>query len=283
MAFSNLYKGALMLGCLLAAHSAQAAHFLYTGGHSLRAQSLVALGYTYSEFTPDDAGWSTALSGGNGPFDAIVVGEQQSSYTISATTQGNIAAYVSGGGKLVIATDHASALSFLNPVFSYSAVQSYGCGSDESVGSSLVGSLVLHSGFISGAPNLRNLSCTSALVTTSLPSTAQKFYQGPGTTQAFTSAYGVGQFVWLAWDYCCGDTKAYEDDWYFVLASSLAPNYQICSVSSQSSMELRYCQNACEVRNTPASKATAVATYTRLFNKPPVCAIVLPNDFSGGG
>jgi hypothetical protein len=281
MAFSKLYKGVLLLGCLVGAQSAQAAHFLYTGGHTLRSQSLTALGYDFTEFTPDDAGWATALSGGDGPFDSIVVGESQRGYTLSPSTQSSIAAYVSGGGKVVIVSDHGAALTFLNPVFNYSAVQSYGCNYAEAINSSLDPILAVHSGFASGAPNLRDLSCTSAIVSSSLPSTAHKLYRAPGNTLAFTTSYGAGQMIWLGWDYCCSNnaaSKPFEDAWYFVLASALAPSYKICSINSNILPTARkMCENICETQTAPAYKASLVATYTSLFHAPPVCAITLPN------
>ncbi|MEO6137530.1 MAG: hypothetical protein ABIP11_02545 [Luteimonas sp.] len=282
MTFSKLYQGVLLLGCLVGAQSAQAAHFLYTGGHTLRSQSLAALGYDFTEFTPDDAGWAAALSGGDGPFDSIVVGEQQSSYSISAGTQSSIAAYVSNGGKVVIVGDHNASLSFLNPVFNYSAVESYGCNSGEDINSSLNPVLVVHSGFASGAPNLRNLSCTSAIVSSSLPVSARKIYRTPGNTGAFTTSYGAGQMIWLGWDYCCG-SKSFEDDWYFVLASALAPNYKICSIDpNMTAVSRRMCENVCETQTAPSYKALLVTNYTSLFHAPPVCAITLPNDGGGG-
>ncbi len=281
MTFSKLYKGVLLLGCLVGAQSAQAAHFLYTGGHTLRSQSLTALGYDFTEFTPDDAGWATALTGGDGPFDSIVVGERQSGYTLSPSTQSSIATYVSNGGKVVIVGDHNASLSFLNPVFNYSAVESYGCNSGQDINSTLNPLLAAHSGFASGAANLRNLSCTSAIVTTSLPVGAHSLYRASGNTLAFTTAYGAGQMIWLGWDYCCG-SKSYEDDWYFVLASALAPSYQICSIDPNvTPVRRRMCENICDM-HAPPNKASLVATYTSLFHAPPVCAITLPNDGGGG-
>ena len=286
MAFSKLCKGVLLLGCLIGAQSAQAAHFLYTGGHTLRSQSLAALGYDFTQFTPDDAGWATALSGGDGPFDSIVVGEQQNSYTLSSSTQSSIAAYVNNGGKVVIVSDHAAALTFLNPVFNYSAVESYGCNSAENTNSVLNSTLAVHSGFASGALNLRDLSCTSAIVSTSLPDTAHKLYQASGNTLAFTTPYGAGQMMWLGWDYCCSNglaSKAYEDAWYFVLASALAPNYKICSINHNlAPLQRMACENICETQTFPAYKAQLVANYITLFHAPPVCAITLPNDAAGG-
>jgi hypothetical protein len=286
MAFSKLYKGVLILGCLVGAQSAQAAHFLYTGGHTLRSQSLAALGYDFTEFTPDDAGWATALSGGDGPFDSIVVGEQQQSYPLSPSTQSSIAAYVSNGGKVVIVSDHAAALTFLNPVFNFSAVESYGCNDAEAINSSLNPVLALHSGFASGAPNLRDLSCTSAIVTSSLPVTAHSLYRAPGNTLAFTTTVGAGQMIWLGWDYCCSNgtaSKPFEDAWYFVLASAMAPNYKICSINpNMTPVSRRMCENVCETQTAPTYKALLVANYTSLFHAPPVCAITLPNDIGGG-
>jgi hypothetical protein len=276
MAFSKLYKGVLLLGCLVGAQSAQAAHFLYTGGHTLRSQSLTALGYDFTVFTPDDAGWATALSGGDGPFDSIVVGEGQSSYAISAGTQSSIAAYVNNGGKVIILGDHNAALSFLNPVFNYSAVESYGCKSSQTINSSLNPVLAVRSGFASGAPHLRDLSCTSAIVTSSLPASAHSLYRAPGNTLAFTTPYGAGQMIWLGWDYCCG-SKSNKDDWYFVLASALAPNYKICSIDpNMTPVKRRMCENVCETQTAPTYKALLVANYTSLFHTPPVCAITLP-------
>lgn len=286
MAFSKLYKGVLLLGCLIGAQSAQAAHFLYTGGHTLRSQSLAALGYDFTEFTPDDAGWATALSGGDGPFDSIVVGEQQRSYSLSAGTQSSIATYVNNGGKVVIVGDHNASLSFLNPVFNYMAVESYGCNYAEAINSSLNPILAAHSGFASGAPYLRDLSCTSAIVSSSLPVSAHKIYRTPGNTLAFTTPYGAGQMIWLGWDYCCSNnaaSKSYEDAWYFVLASALAPNYKICSIDpNMTAVSRRMCENVCETQTASSYKALLVANYTSLFHAPPVCAITLPNDNNGG-
>ncbi len=273
MTFSKFFKPAMMLGCLLLATTAHAERFLYTGGHELDPVRMGMLGDTFTEFYADDAGWSAALSGGLGTYKAIVVGESQPS--ISAGTAAAIASYVSNGGHLVVVNNHQGSTDFVNGVLGYSVVANYGCMSEEGISSSLQNATATGTAFVSGASNLRNLSCTAALNLNSLPAGAKSIYSAPGTTQAFTSKYGSGQFAWLAWDYCCGSSP-YENDWYHVLAAAVAPSFKACAAAGNAGGKLVLCQQICEVRQTPTVRAALTKAYFRAYHQNPTCTVELP-------
>lgn len=274
MSFPSLLKTAMLLGCLCAAGAANAAHFLYTGGHPIDPVRMGALGDTFTEFYPNDAGWATALSGGYGPYSAIVAGEQSGYTTISASTKSAIASYVSGGGQVIIVNDHNGNTAFLNSVFGYSAVAAYGCDSSEGVGSSKTAAAV-GTNFAAGPAQLRNLSCTAALNAASLPSGVKTMYAGTGTSQVFTANYGSGNMAWLGWDYCCGST-AYEDDWYIVLHETLLPSFTTCAAEGFVGAQLTLCRKICETKQTPTTLAGLLKLYKAIYRSSLTCPAAQP-------
>lgn len=269
----------MLLGCVFATANADAARFLYTGGHTADVARAAALGDTFTEFSPNDSGWSTALSGGYGSFDAFVVGENNGYSSISASTKSAIAAYVNGGGKVIIVGDHSGSTEFLNPVFGYSAVSSYGCTDDQSVGGTKTATAV-GTNFASGPPQLHNLSCTGALVTSTLPAAAKTMYAGSGTSLVFTAAYGNGQIGYLGWDLCgdasgeggCGNVTAYEDDWYIVLHAALLPSFTSCAASGYGGTQLILCKKICEQPQSPVTLAGLLKIYKAAYRSTPSCA-----------
>ena len=269
MSFPSLLKTAMLLGCLCAAGAANAAHFLYTGGHPIDPVRMGALGDTFTEFYPDDAGWATALSGGYGPYSAIVAGEQSGYTAISAGTKSAIASYVSGGGQVIIVNDHNGNIVFLNSVFGYSAVVAYGCDSSEGVGSSKTAAAV-GTNFAAGPAQLRNLSCTAALNAASLPSGVKTMYAGTGTSQVFTANYGSGNMAWLGWDYCCGST-AYEDDWYIVLHETLLPSFTTCAAEGYTGIKLTMCKQVCEMNYTGIKLNYMIKMWVAAYHESPPC------------
>jgi hypothetical protein len=273
MNFSRLFKGVLALGCLLTAQSAFAGHFLYTGGHEIDPDRMDMLGFSFSYLPGDDAAYEAAFSGELGSFDAIVIGESQPG--ISPTTASAIRAYVNRGGRLVVVNNHMGSTDITNQIMGYAVLDSYGCESEENVSSTLQSAAATGTAFVSGATSLRNLSCTAALVRTSLPTGAKSVYSGTGTSQVFTSKYGSGQFAWLGWDYCCG-SSSYENDWYHVLAAAVSPSFKVCNGAGYAGAKLVFCQQICEVNQTPTTRNSLLKVYTTLYHERPSCAVELP-------
>lgn len=267
-----LARALLALALLCSASAAYAGRFLYTGGHRLSDPRVAALGHTYATFVADDAGWATALSGGYGPFDAVLVGEASKRRALSASTSAAIAAYVSAGGRVIVVSDHRGAVGFLNAVFGYSTTVRYGCYSDGSVAGAIQAGAI-GTTFAGGPATVGNLSCTSAFNSASLPASARKLYTGTDgvapTTLAFAGGYGSGRLVWLGWDYCCGGTVRQVDDWYMVLDSSIRFSGGTCAGLLNGQLTL--CRDICEVRQTPATLAGLTKLYTIIFRSAPPC------------
>lgn len=270
-----LVRAALLLSLAFSA-SANAApppvSFLYTGGHGLDDARVAALGRTYAEFTPDDAGWAAALAGVYGSFSAILVGEDSGSGSISPATQTAIASYVSGGGRIIVASDHDGNAAFLNSVFGYLTTVAYGCFDDDSVAGSLQAGAAGTS-FAGGPATVGNLSCTSALDIGSVPATARTIYAAPGVALAFAGQYGSGRVVWLGWDYCCGGSEAQNDDWYLVLDSSIRFTglFTTCAAQGYTGARLTLCRQICEIPQTPTKLAGLIKLYTAIYRTPPPC------------
>ena len=278
MRFSGFLKPVLMLGCLLLAQTAYAGHFLYTGGHYIDPDRIGLLGYTYDQFPGNDAGFTAAFAGEYGNVDAIVIGESGAS--LSPGMASTVATWVSHGGRLVVINNHQGSTDITNQIMGYAVEASYGCESGEDISSALQTTTATGTAFVSGAPNLRNLSCTGALVRTSLPTAAKSMYSGTGTSQAFTTKVGTGQFAWLGWDYCCGSAQ-YMNDWYHLLATAMAPSFKVCAGAGYTGAKLILCQQICEVRQTPSVKATLIRGFNTAFHSAPSCAVELP--LTGGG
>lgn len=179
---------------------------------------------------------------------------------------------------MVVVGDHSGNTAFFNSVFGYSVAASYGCRDDQNISSSLMLAAAYGTAFVSGAPTLRDLSCTGALVRTSLPSAAKSVYSGTGTSQVLTIKYGTGQLAWLGWDYCCGSASN-QNDWYHVLAAAMAPKFKVCTGAGYTGAKLIVCQQACEVRQTPSVKSTLIHAFNTLYRQKPSCGVDLPLEF----
>jgi hypothetical protein len=193
--------------------------FLYTGGHGLSSAKLTTFGgHTFTTIGAGDAAWTTALGGGYGAFDAIVVGE--GSPVPAAATRAAIASYVSAGGRIIVISGHGgSEHLFLNAVFGYSTVVASGCLDNESVAGNVQAGAV-GTTFAGGPPTLRNLSCTTHFTSASRPANAALMYADATSDLAWAKQSGAGMLVWLGWDYCCG-SDSFQNDWYRVLDSAL--------------------------------------------------------------
>lgn len=253
-------KLALATTMVMAGTAAQAGQFLYTGGHDIDNGRLAAFGHTSTYFTPDDAGWATALSGGNGPFDAVIIGENQHYYSISPSTQAAIAAYVSGGGRAIIVDDHNGNLDVLNSIFGFSASLAFGCTSDDSVAGTLQPAATGTS-FAGGPASVAKISCTSGLVTSTLPPSAIPMYAddyfGTPATVTFVSQYGSGVLAQLGFDLYGSNDEGLLDDWYAVLDSA----FRYAAIPTYANLRLSFSGPSTSVRG-----GSTVPVYARLDN-----------------
>lgn len=275
MLYSKLLKTTVLLGCLAMAGTANAAHFLYTGGHDLDTTELSANQDTFTQFTPDDAGWAAALGGTYGSFDAIIAGEAQGYTSISASTQAAIANYVSNGGQVIVVNDHNGNINFYNSVFGYSATVNYGCNSDDSVAGTKTAAATGR--LAAGPAQLHNASCTAALNTASLPAGATPLYANTvlGTSVAVKTTYGSGQVEWLGWDYCCGAPSS-DHDWYTVLDLVLPPDFTTCAAEGYFGARRVLCRNICEIPQSPARLKGLIKVYNAIYKQPLTCPAAQP-------
>lgn len=214
----------LALGVQLS--TAQGAHFLYTGGHGLDSTRLATFGgNTFTQVAPGfgamtDALWQSALAGGFGPFDAIVVGE--GTPIPSSNTRIAIANYVLQGGRIIVISGHGHApndSAWLNAGFGFSTVVAQGCLSGESFAGNIEGG-ASGTSFAGGPGTLFNGSCTTHFTIASRPAGVLVMYGDASTDIVWAREFGNGVVVWLGWDYCC--TSAFNADlWYEVMNSAL--------------------------------------------------------------
>lgn len=269
-------RAALLLALVFSAGSANAARLLYSGGaHALDNARIVGLGHTSATFSDTDAGWTGVFAGANGAFDAILVGENPGR-SLSAGTKTAIASYVSGGGRIIVASDHAGNIPFMNSVFGYATTLNYGCLSDQTIAGTLQSGETAT--FAAGPPNVKNLSCTSALNLASVPSGAKSIYSGTATSVAFAANYGSGRFVWLGYDFfSLSATATNIDDWYLVLDNSIkfAGLFVSCSAEGYTGARLSLCRQVCEVPQTLTKLAGLVQLYTKTYRTAPPCGAVL--------
>jgi len=212
--------------CLLTVAQANAAivsyfndgAFVDAGNESIKMRAeLVGLGHTPLDFAgTTDAAWSSALSAAN----VLVIPELESGNLIaslSATTRSNVAAFVSGGGVLVIAGTHSSNdTAFLNTIFGYSVVDGVGLAS----GSSTLDAVAAAGTTFAGDPTpLSNVNGTFYVQTASLPTGALSIYNDPITgTAVFVSQFGSGHVAYLGYDWFTSTRPA---DWGVVLESAI--------------------------------------------------------------
>jgi len=197
--------------------SAGAVTILYGQGHGLDVTRLSTYGghSLGGTFTQSDSGWASALGGGLGAYDAIVLSHPAGPSTLSAATIAAIGTYVSGGGRLIIGGDHGfDFITLSNAVFGYS-VTFGGLGAG---GASPISKTAAAAGtsFASAPSTVFDISATDSLI--SAPGVVM--YTGLGGDVVSMDTYGSGIIGFFGWDFCCGDA-AKMDDWYRVLDSSL--------------------------------------------------------------
>lgn len=270
--FGAMRRGLFALALLLLASNSYAARLLYTNSaHDLDAGRLAALGHTYTTFSPDSAGWTTALSGGNGAFDAIIVGEGASGYSLSAGAVTAIRSYVSNGGRLIVIGDHNANIGFLNNALGVSGTVEYGCMYDDSVGGALL-SPAAGTSFAGGPATLANASCTSALAKSSTPIAARHIYGDADTSLAFVLPSGSGVIGWLGWDFCCSENPQVVDDWYIALDNTIDYSvFTTCSAEGYTGGRLTLCRKICETPQTPTTLAGLIRLYNAAYRQPLTC------------
>jgi hypothetical protein len=213
--------GVLVLaGALTLGGSARADDVLYASGHPLDGGRLAAFGghSLVTTFFPNDANWTAALGGAFGPFDAIVVGENQGfAAPLSPPTIAAIQTYVSSGGRILVVGGHGRESLTLNGFFGYgTATASFQCCQGTVIATAQAG--VVGTSFDGGPAGLTNLNSTVLLSAT--PGTTM--YAGAGGVAVFVDSFGAGIVGYLGWDYCCGGSSAEVDAWYDVLDRALA-------------------------------------------------------------
>ena len=284
---SAVLRTVAALALVASVPAAHAAHFLYTDGHGLDGDRLAALGHTYTSFQATDAGWTAALAGEYGAFSAILVGEATySDVSLPVTTA--IANYVKNGGRIIIGSDHMGNVAFTNAVFGYNLVLEEGCHSDDTIGGTRQAGAA-GTPFAAGPGSVGNLSCTSTVYRTSVPSHARTIYAGTNTAYAFAADYGTGALTWLGYDFCCGD-QGMMDDWYLVFDNALKFNglFTTCAAQGYNSAKLTLCRQICEVRQSPATLQSLTKAWTTLYRSAPPCAgsnatiARAPTAYSGG-
>jgi len=200
---------------------ASAARTLYASGHDLDAARLATFGGN-TAVDPGVAGfdgcsdseWATALA--RTDYDVLVVGEDaaECSSPLSASTLTSIANYVRGGKPIILTGSHGDENDFLNAIFGFSTTNA---AEDDT--ESLSGTLqpgATGTPFAGGPSTLHSEDLTEILGST--PGTA--IYTSPEGVWVFATPFGAGSVTYLGWDYCCGDTEAFMDDWYRVLDSA---------------------------------------------------------------
>lgn len=286
-------KCGMALAMMAACGGANAAHFIYTGGHPLDDGRIAALGHTYTyacfPADEDDRGkaapgtstpqfteecWLAVLNGEFGSFNAIAFGENGS--VPNETVAAAIRAYLNGGGKVIGIDDHNGQTDFYNDTLLLSTFAAYTCREDDSIAGTITAA-VAGTSFAIGPNEVRNASCTSGLATSSLPAGAKTFYAGESIPEApkpatsspqvisvatslvWANAYGTGTLIGLGWDYCCADSEKTTDDWYIVLDNAL--KYSAAPPPGSANLRLSFSGPSTAVRS-----GNTVAVYARLDN-----------------
>ena len=197
--------------------SVQATLIAYTGGHGINESAAnaggvyLSTGSSTSGFGTSDVAMTNALTGGNGPFDALIIGENNSSLSASARTE--VSDFNLADGHTVVLGAHGSEAAFLNDVFGTS-VSAY-----TGPFSSYLGDPITRVAG-SGPATLIGLNGSWFLDEVGVPGTIL-YERDAGGVAAFVMDYGLGTLSWLAWDFCeCGGLESDETDWYSVLGSS---------------------------------------------------------------
>lgn len=194
--------------------SAAATTIIYSGGHDIDVVAAAAGGVTLAAGNPidgfADSDLAAAIGDGHtglyGPYDALVIGENQASF--SPADQAAIAAFTSAGGHTVVLGAHGDEVAFLSDTFGYTVTNFPASSTDHTPINRLAGTgpatlLTLNgSWFIDGAPG------------------TVLYRRDGGGDAAFVDSFGSGTVSWLAWDFCeCSELDADQADWFSVLGT----------------------------------------------------------------
>jgi len=218
--FNKLLGGLLGAFILCFGSGAQASVILYTGGHTINNSELSANGHSVGGFISsfNNADWISALTGGKGLFDAIIVGESNPGSFLDAATEAAIASYVIGGGRLIVTGAHAgNEDDFLNTVFGFStSAATVTCCDNAQVFT--ITAAAAGTSFADDPLSLENSNLSVVLSGT--PGTSF-FSHASGGSGAFMASFGSGFVGFLGWDLCCTSNPEEATKWYRVLDSEL--------------------------------------------------------------
>jgi hypothetical protein len=209
---SAVFALVVTTGVSLPAHALK---FVYFSGHQLDTTRLTARGDSQvgNPINPDDNGWATAMATvSSGAAQFILVGENSSGYTLSATTKANINAWIAAGGHVVWLGAHGGEVAKLNENFGMSVTS----GVIDSSASYTAPKTALAAGtqYANGPASLATLNLTIFLH--NIPASDVR-YEGSGGVAVFEHPIGAGSLTYYGWDFCCGGTPAQIDAWYDVL------------------------------------------------------------------
>lgn len=203
---------ALLVACVCSAARADlvavfdnAAYVDTSGGTTAESDtlqaSLTSLGHTVSTFTGITASAFAAAGAGA---DVLVIPELENGNLIAAldaTAKAAIAAYVAGGGALIMmgVEGQSRDVDFLNGVFGFSLVAE-GTGTDRIRNAAATAGTIFDSPPDTLPQHIAN--GFSGAKRSSLPPGALDFYtDGANITQVFAADYGVGRIGFLGWDW----------------------------------------------------------------------------------
>lgn len=162
-----------------------------------------------------DADWATALAGGFGDFDLIIIAEDtEAASTLSAGTLSDIADYVSAGGCVIVSGNHNNEDETLNAIFGFSTTN---VNDDDTA--SLQGS-ASGTAFDGGPATLVDLSAVEAL--TGAPGVVYYAQATSGAAWVFVAEFGAGVVGYHGWDFNEAGSSGDQDDWYDVLDRIIA-------------------------------------------------------------
>ena len=163
--------------------------------------SLVSLGYAVATFAgTTSSAFSTAVMGKA----ALIIPETEIgdlNLALSAAAKTAIADFVSTGGVLILVNDGFYMAGLLNAIFGLGVLDGTFCYSGFEV---MAMSATASAGtpFVYGPASVSGLSCTNALLTSSLPVGAQAIYRDAlGDSIVTLIPYGMGHIVVLSWDW----------------------------------------------------------------------------------
>ena len=181
--------------------------FVDTGGTSLDESdtiqaSLVSLGHTANTFTGISAAAFTAGLAGNNVLLTPEIEVSLLGSALSAAAINTITSFVSSGGGLIVAgasnfVAHASD-DFLNSVFGFGVLNSeFGAGGTSAINAGNAAGTA----FAGGPALVSNFNATHPILA-GLPGGALSIYDASGGgSSVFLMQFGLGQIVYLGWDW----------------------------------------------------------------------------------